>query len=266
MKGVLITGATGIIGRAIAEHLHASGYAVFASGRSKLEGLPAKTQACDLNDPASVNALSEWFFAQASEPYACVSVAGNLGEAGAFAEVDFVQWRKSFESNFFAHAALVQHFVRRMKGKDGRVVLMSGAGLGADKTFTGVSSYSTAKAALTHFVEALAAEIAPITINAVAPGAVVSGMTHQAVAAEAKASIYATEAKSHLASGGVSPMLAAELVRLLLEPASSVVSGRLLAARFDAGLVKSDPAAIGGRSDLFKLRRIDDAFYQRKPK
>src|SRR5262249_8940285 len=147
------------------------------------------------------------------------------------------------------HAAMIQAFADRFKAKrlkQGAIVVLSGAGVGGNGTFDRMTSYSTAKAALVHLVEAIAPELEPlgITINAVAPGAVLSGMTAQALKAGARAGVQRDRAQDCKSNGGVSPNLAAGMVHFLLSPEARAVTGRLLSARFDLPALKADPERV----------------------
>src|SRR5262249_43544786 len=154
---------------------------------------------------------------RAKAPYGLVCNAGNLGTPGAFASLDFAAFSASFNANFFSHAAMIQRFLRTLAGRPGHVVAMSGAGLGGSRRFDNVSSYSTAKAALTHLIEALSAEVSNVSFNAIAPGFVVSNITEQAInAGQAVLGAYAADAEKQKAQGGVSPQLAARLIAWLM--------------------------------------------------
>src|SRR6185437_14497160 len=141
------------------------------------------------------------------------------------------------------------------------IVALSGAGLGGNSTFEHYTSYSTAKAALTHLVEALAPELLKIglRINAVSPGQVSSGLTETAIrAGTERAGQYAITAQKCKESGGVSPDLAAQLIEYLFGPAAVEITGRLLSARFDREAIQRQASTIVKNSNLFRLRRIDD--------
>jgi NAD(P)-dependent dehydrogenase (short-subunit alcohol dehydrogenase family) len=142
------------------------------------------------------------------------------------------------------------------KTPEGSIVVLSGAGVGNAGDFSNVTSYSTAKAALVHLVEALAQELQTlkIRINAVAPGAVLSSMTEQARHGGKKDP-----------KGFVSPDLAAQLIEFLMSPDSQNVTGRLLSARFDQDTVRQKEADIARDPHWYRLRRVDYDLFQTKP-
>lgn len=276
-RDILLTGATGAIGGAIAARLAGPDVRLHLAGRSleKLEALrqqlsgkgPVVVRDAALDSPEQAAAATARFVEEAAQPFGLICTAGNFGASGDFVEVDFPAWQQSFSLNFFSPAAMVQAFARGLKARklaEGRVALLSGAGVGSSRSFAGATSYSTNKASLTHFVEAVAPELAPlgISINAVAPGAVVSRLTDEIIAAGGN---YGREAQALKTSGkGVPPELAADFVALLLGPGAARVTGRLLSARFDREQVEHHAAKVQESPDLFRLRRIDEQLFGKK--
>jgi len=279
---VLITGASGVIGNSLARHLAAEGFRPHLTSRfpERLRALtrdlsassaPAAAYSLDLQDLVQCRRVIETFLREAAHPYGLICNAGDLGELGPFLKLDFNQWMESFQRNFLGHAAMIHAFVAGFyeKGlKGGRIVALSGAGLGGNSLFANVTSYSTAKAALTHLTEALAPELEPLnmTINAIAPGAVLSGFTEQAIqAGEERIGDYATKARQCKETGGVSPELTAELVAFLMGPLGGKITGRLLSARFDRERLRRDAHRIAENPNLYRLRRIDEELFSPGP-
>lgn len=275
-----MTGASGAIGGAIARRLQAAGYTLHLTSRKKsrlndllrqlrrLSSSRVYTYELNLSNLKQGQGVVRDFFKKAKHPYGLICNAGDLGVLGAFLKIDFGAWSGAFEQNFLSQAAMIHAFgqgytTRRLK--NGAIVLLSGAGVGSAIQHTHLSSYGTAKAALTYLAEALAPELASsgLTINAIAPGQVKSGITLQAVRAGAKqAGRYAVFAKACLRNGGVSPDLAAQLVELLLGPAGRKISGRLLSARFDQTSLRKKRGQIIQHPDWFRLRRIDNEMFR----
>ena len=272
---ILLTGATGAIGGAIARRLAGPDVRLHLAGRSveKLEALkaelkgPSQVHKVDLERPEEAAKATARFVEETAQPYALICTAGNYGAGGNFAELEFSAWQNSFTFNFFSPAAMVHAFangIRKRGLKEGRIVLLSGAGVGSSRSFAGASSYSGNKAALTHFVEAIAPELQPlgISINAVAPGAVVSKLTDEIIAAGGN---YGREAQAMKENKkGVPPELPADFVAMLLTEGPRAVTGRLLSARFDREMVEKSPAKVQESADLYRLRRIDEQLFGRK--
>ena len=172
---------------------------------------------------------------------------------------------------FTGHAVLIHDFIRRLpkRAVGGRILVFSGAGLGASARYVDhISAYSTAKAAASCIlVEALCAGAQKsqrrITINAIAPGAVFSGMTRQTLAAGANAGSLLKDAQACARSRrGRRLELAADLVQQLLAPRAATITGRLLSARFDRSILLKKTATIAGDDHYFRLRRIDHALFK----
>lgn len=277
-KDVLITGASGTIGGTIAKSLARADFNLHLAVRdkSRLERLDKELvrlgatvfdYPMNLRDSSSCEKTCQEFFKNAENPFALVSAAGNLAVPGKLLDVDFQSWSDGFTENFMSHIFLVRCFsseIVKNKIADSRVVLFSGAGVGGNGSFANVTSYGAAKAALAHMAEALGEELSPhgIKINAVAPGAVLSAITDQAIKAGIeRIGNYASSALECKKSGGVSPDLAAELVNFLLSDNAHQISGRLLSARFDQKVLREDPGAVAKDRSLFRLRRIDSDLF-----
>jgi len=263
---VLVSGASGMIGRAIAKRLARSGYRVHLAGRDKI-AFPIYH--FDLKDPASGERAVRRFFRNVRRPYALVCGAGHLGPVGPFWKTPIRAWRQSVLENFVSHASMVHAFASAMTGRkrrSGAIVVFSGAGIGGAGDFSNVSSYSASKAALVHLVEALAPELRHlgITINAIAPGPVLSAITRQTLRAAKECNPgFLKTAVECAKTGGVSPDLAAQLTDFLLSPGARHLTGRLLSARFDQAALRHKTRAVAQDADRFRMRRIDNALFRR---
>jgi NAD(P)-dependent dehydrogenase (short-subunit alcohol dehydrogenase family) len=180
-RGVVVTGATSNIGRAIALGFAAEGAKVVAVGRDEEAGgrvveLARERGAdevvfvhADLLDPQSPARILE--AAETLGPVAVLvnSAGGNVG-ATQFADSDPATWQGDLDITFLTvlrmtHAVLPGMISRRA----GRIVnIGSTAGLVGDY---GLSLYSAAKAAVHGFTRVLAKEIGQhgVTVNCVAP-------------------------------------------------------------------------------------------------
>lgn len=286
MKWVLITGGAKGIGKSVSMRLVADGYSLVCVGRDAvaLEELKreASRVAAGLNSLARVETLvadlaeagvGERVFKEIQNrglplPEALVSNAGDYGVLGPIQSADLKAWKKSFDLNFFSSVELVQSFVQAWEGKGqaGRkkVILMSGGGLGGSQVWPGIAGYACAKAALYRFMEVVHEEIHPLgfDVNCVAPGAVKTGITDQAERAGAEKLGKLYDATLQVKSkGGDSPELAAELIARLIGPECDGLSGRLLSAKWDRGLL-GQSAEISRDKDLLRLRRIDNELFR----
>jgi NAD(P)-dependent dehydrogenase (short-subunit alcohol dehydrogenase family) len=187
-----------------------------------------------------------------------VNCAGVQEPIGLFVKTDAAKWRKNVEVNlfgtvYFAHAVL-PHMLKR---KSGAIVNFSGGGASGTRPY--FSAYAVAKTGVVKFTEILATETegTGIRVNAVAPGAVNTGMLEEVLKAGARAGKEFAAAKIRKVKGGTPPDLAAELVVFLASSDSHTLSGKLIAAIWDGWKKwnKKDIEKIQ-KSDRFTLRRV----------
>ena len=184
---VLVTGATGGIGRAIALQLARDGFAVTVHCRSRVaeaealaaairaEGGSADVLAFDVTDRDQVRRLLE-ARVEAAGPYYGIVCNAGITRDNAFPALTEEEWDLVLDtslSGFFnvVHP-LTMPMIRTRKG--GRIVcIASVSGVIGNR---GQVNYSAAKAGLIGAAKALAAELASrgITVNCLAPGLIES--------------------------------------------------------------------------------------------
>ena len=187
-KTALVTGATGGIGAAIAQALHAQGAHVVLSGtrESVLEakaaefGVRVSAVPANLSDAAAVDGLVD------------------AAEAAAGTTLDWEQViRVNLESYFRLSRAAAKGMMRR---RHGRIIgITSIVGVTGNP---GQANYAASKAGMIGFSKALAAEVATrgITVNCVAPGFIESPMTDALTEAQ-KTAILGTIPAGRLGAG-----------------------------------------------------------------
>jgi 3-oxoacyl-[acyl-carrier protein] reductase len=186
---VLVTGATGPLGKAIALKLAQDGFRVTVHGRSRVEeakGICAEIEAAggqadwmafDVTDRARAQAcLLERV--EASGPYYGIVCNAGITRDNAFPALTEADWDQvlstSLDGFFNVVHPLVLPMIRLRKG--GRIVtIASVSGVMGNR---GQVNYSAAKAGLIGATKALAVELASrrITVNAVAPGLIESAL------------------------------------------------------------------------------------------
>ncbi len=184
-KVALVTGATGGIGAAIAEALHAQGATVALSGTREavLEALKARLGdraevfAANLADRASVDALVPAVEAKFGKVDILVNNAG-ITRDNLFMRMKDEEWDQVLEVNLTSGFRLARAVLRgMMKRRFGRIVgITSVVGVTGNP---GQGNYAAAKAGMIGMSKSLAQEVASrnITVNCIAPGFIETPMT-----------------------------------------------------------------------------------------
>lgn len=177
---VLVTGASGGIGRATAEHLTEKGYRVFAAARSlgKLDEMRSdnlESVELDVASGESVDRAVGKVMGQAGRIDAVVNNAG-YGQYGPVEDVEEeVAWRQ-FEVNVFGLARVTREVLPIMRDQgSGRVVNVSSAAGKLSTPFAGW--YAASKHAVEALSDALRLEARPFGVGVVLiePGAIKTG-------------------------------------------------------------------------------------------
>ena len=184
-KTALVTGASGGIGGAIAEALHAQGAKVALSGtrRQPLDDLAAKLGErvhvipANLSAPEEVERLAKDAEAQLGSLDILVNNAG-LTKDGLIMRMKDEDWETVIDVNLTAAFRLCRAAVRgMMKRRHGRIInITSVVGVTGNP---GQVNYCASKAGLIGMSKSLAQEVASrgITVNCIAPGFITSAMT-----------------------------------------------------------------------------------------
>lgn len=185
-KPALVTGASGGIGAAIARALHAQGAIVALSGtrRDALEALAAelgeRAHVCpaDLRDASEPDSLIETAENAMGPLHILVNNAGMTRDMLALRMSDS-DWQAVLDVDLSAPFRLSRAALRGMLRRRAGRIINIGSIVGATGN-AGQANYAAAKAGLVGMTKALAQEVAPrgVTINAVAPGFVVTAMTN----------------------------------------------------------------------------------------
>jgi 3-oxoacyl-[acyl-carrier protein] reductase len=185
MRRVLVTGSSRGIGRAIAERLARSGFAVTVhcrTHRAEADALAAQLGArvlqFDVTDRIAVRRALEVDLEAHGAYYGVVCNAG-ITRDNTFAALSDAEWDEVLATSLDGFYNVVQPLIMPMvRAKQrGRVVaIASVSGIMGNR---GQVNYSAAKAGLIGAAKALAVELASrgITVNCVAPGLIESDMT-----------------------------------------------------------------------------------------
>jgi 3-oxoacyl-[acyl-carrier protein] reductase len=254
---IVLTGSSSGIGRFLAESLAKRGHEICgiartADGRGNLS--------CDVADWEALRVCARQIEQRWGGLDALICCAGIQEPIGPAMEVDPLAWRRNLAVNldgtFFSIRAfhpLLQKASRRMK-----VICFSGGGAASPRP--NFAAYAVAKAGVVRLVETLAWEWRgqPADINAVAPGAVFTRMTEQALASgpsRAGEKDFGSASQTPRDSTAALETVA-ELVDLLLSEQADGISGRLISARWDPWRRLAALRAELADSDIYTLRRI----------
>lgn len=180
---VLITGATGYLGRALARGFGAAGARLFLTGRNEealaelAKELAAHAFAADLTEENAATSAINRVVEEAGHIDALIINAGTLAD-GLVAGLSDDDLTRVFELNVMAAFRLLRATLKPMiLNRSGNIVVVSSTA--AQRPGVGQSAYASSKAALETFVRTTARETATrgIRINAVAPGLLAGGMS-----------------------------------------------------------------------------------------
>jgi NAD(P)-dependent dehydrogenase (short-subunit alcohol dehydrogenase family) len=181
-KVALVTGATGGLGRAIAQAMAAQGASVVVcdldAGRCeelaaelRTQGATAVPLACDLSQPAQVDALPRAAIERCGAIDALVCNAGVQGPAGPIGAVTEADWEQVMGINLRSAVALTAQVAPHMAGRGGGAIVLM-ASIAALRGNRAIGLYGLSKAALAQLARNLAVEWGPqqVRVNAIAPG------------------------------------------------------------------------------------------------
>ena len=163
LKGVLITGASGGIGRALCAGFLSAGWRVVATDapeRTAPEG--AVSVPCCLASYVADEQVREGFRARVVEGLAGVPLVALVNNAavqhcGATAEVVPSEWAATLAVNVSAPFLLVQSFLGLLEASRGSVVQITS--IHATQTKPGFVAYAMSKAALAGLTRSLAGDL-----------------------------------------------------------------------------------------------------------
>ena len=269
-KTALITGATGVIGSAIARAFACEGCSLILSGQShnKLQALqtellslvPVHIFAGDVSQLSQVEPLFDFIASISDKLDIVVTAAGTFGEIGSIEQCDAKDWTKAIAVNLFGTAWCIKYALPLLKtSSSATIITFAGGGEGALPHF---SSYVSSKGAVLRLTETLAQELAPyqISINAISPGLVNSGLIDDIVAAgvdRVGITAYQKALDEHSGQGqAVSPNKAAALAVWLASTNAHGLTGKNISAVWDK--YEEIPEHLNEimNSDIYNFRRI----------
>ena len=166
---VVVIGGTSGIGLETARQAHAAGAEIILTGRDRgrlddaRDELGAVTVPLDLGDPAAVSR----FFAELPAPVDHVLLSGPGPSYATIADLDFEQARAELEDHILGALRVARECATRVR-PGGSLTLISGTG--ARRPGRGLVLAAIGTAALPAITANAALELAPLRVNAIAPG------------------------------------------------------------------------------------------------
>jgi NAD(P)-dependent dehydrogenase (short-subunit alcohol dehydrogenase family) len=275
LKGrfALITGASQGLGAEIARQYVANGASVMLCARSADRlGEQRETLApllapdariiaitADVGETKDVDAIFAKVRAEFPRLDILVNNAGVYGPMGNIEDIDWDEWVDAIRINliglvYISRAAMPIFRAQRY----GKIVNISGGG--ATNPMPAITAYATSKAAVVRFTESLALECRDdhIDVNAIAPGALVTRMMDQLLAAgpDKVGEKFYNRMKKIAEEGGTPLDVGAALCVFLGSSESDGITGKLIAAQWDRWEDWPQHLDDLNASDVYTLRRI----------
>ncbi|MEU8138804.1 SDR family oxidoreductase [Streptodolium elevatio] len=170
---IVVMGGSSGIGEAAATRFAADGGEVVVTGRDQERldaavrriGGKAAGHRLDGADPAQV---ADFFASAGAVDHLVLALSSSSG-AGPFADLDLAELAAGFDGKFWPYVRILQAALPTLR-KDGSVTFITAAS--ARAAFPGTAGLAAINGALEAMVPPLAAELAPLRVNAVSPGVV----------------------------------------------------------------------------------------------
>jgi NAD(P)-dependent dehydrogenase (short-subunit alcohol dehydrogenase family) len=183
-KTVIITGATGGIGREMCLHFAAEGalVALASRGTDEMERIAALIEErggralvcpCDVTDDSSARHAVERTVEHFEKLDILINNAAAFTETTPFDRLPVEDWEKTISVNLTGTFFMSRHAVEVMKRDGGGVIIHVSSQL-ARAAAPGQAPYCMSKAALVHLARAMAVDLARynIRVNTLSPGAI----------------------------------------------------------------------------------------------
>lgn len=217
---IVITGASGALGKAVAQYFLTQGARLALMGHSAEQlddafpGLANSAHLLIASDVTSVERMKEsaqQIVGAFKHIDAVVHIAGGFEMGEAVHELSRASWDRMMDLNAWSFVAVTQALVPAMVARgSGRVVAVTAksASRGAGQ----MAAYIASKSALQRLVEAMASELAPhgIAVNSIAPSVLDTPANRHAMPdanpAEWVSTVVAAETIAFLVSGGAAAL------------------------------------------------------------
>jgi NAD(P)-dependent dehydrogenase (short-subunit alcohol dehydrogenase family) len=195
-KVAIVTGAAGGIGEGVARRLVAEGALCVVAdvradhGRAVAESLgrAARFQQVDVTNEEDVARVVEYAVAEFGRLDCMFNNAGVLGVTGSLIDTDRADWTRSMDILLTSVFLGIKHSARVMR-EQGSGSIVNTASTAGVRGGLGPHAYTAAKHAVVGLTASAAVELMPVgvRVNAIAPGATVSGMTASVITGDPNA-------------------------------------------------------------------------------
>ena len=271
-KNILISGATGGFGSALAFKYFQEGANLLLIGRNinKLNTLKNKlikdkttnqfilTIKLDLSNLDVIKKVIIKELSNISKIDTLINCAAIQGPIGKSWENNFKEWQKTFNTNFYSTMILTNTILPFMlKYKTGNIINISGGGSTSSRP--DFSSYAISKTAIVRYTEILADELSntKIKVNSVAPGIMATNMIKNVIKNKKNiTNLKEFNAAEKALTDGDNMSKAIDLCLFLSSKASNGINGKLISANWDPWLLLKSNKKNILESDIYTLRRI----------
>ena len=164
---IVIMGGTSGIGLATADRLTAAGHEVTVTGRDpeKLAAVKDRVHAAEPVDGTDAEQVRTFFDRIGPIDHLVLAFSPGSTGIGPLREIDLADLRAGFDGKLFAYLFAIQR-----AEVTGSIIMVSAAS--ARAALPGTVTLAAVNGAIERIVSPLAAELAPIRVNAVSPGVV----------------------------------------------------------------------------------------------
>ena len=253
-----MTGGSMGIGLAVAQTLAAQGDELILVARGadalreavdSLTGTGHRFHAFDVSDEAA------WSEVQLDELNGLVCAAAVISPIGPIGDYALHEFKRTLEVNVLGTLYAIHHCLSALRRGSGSIVTFGGGG--ATGPLPRFDAYATSKAGVARLSENLSSVLAPIAINCVAPGFVVTRLHEETLAAGAEAAgvEFYERTRRTVADGGFPASEASDLVSLLLSGVP--FTGKLISAQWDDWRSADFRQRLASDPELGTVRRVD---------
>lgn len=269
-KTALITGATGTIGKTIAQAFAREGCNLILCGLSKEKIAALKKEFASYKlvrvafirvDVSNKKSLQQ-LFKKITEDFKTVDIlvtaAGTYGAIGSLEQTEPEEWLEAIKVNLFGTLMTIKYALSHLrKSPRAKIITFAGGGEGPLERH---SSYVASKGGILRLVETLSIELFPIEINAISPGLVTSGLVQEIIDAgplrAGEKGYQEAIAQQRGEGGSISPEKAASLSVFLASSDSNGISGKNISAVWDKWHELPKHLKEIMKSDVYNIRRI----------